>query len=244
MWLSSVLVGPSLFCLTSLGNHITIKINKPISLFAIKKSDQMPKLKPETRAVRREQILQAALTCFVRTGYHKTTMDNVVQEAGLSKGSIYSHFESKKEIFLALLDKMIADTGLLPVLSAEGPTGGEKLETALTLATAFIGSDAYQEYAALVLEVWAQNRQDAEVNQAAVYLYDQLRRPFIQLFEEGMAAGEFKPVNAAAMANLFIGAFDGLMVQAMIEETAVDWNATVQTIHDTLLAALMMDTIK
>jgi len=202
----------------------------------------MPKLKPETRAVRQEQIMQAALTCFAHAGYHKTTMDDVVREAGLSKGSIYSHFEGKKEIFLALLDKMIADTGLLPALSAEGPTGREKLETALALTIAFIRSDAYQEYAALVLEVWAQNRQDAEVNQAAVYLYEQLRRPFIQLLEAGMAAGEFKPVDATALANLLIATFDGLMVQAMIEETAVDWSVTRQTIRDTLLASLMMDT--
>ena len=38
---------------------------------------------------RRAQILQAALTCFARKGYHLTTMDDIVAESGLSKGSLY-----------------------------------------------------------------------------------------------------------------------------------------------------------
>ena len=60
-----------------------------------------PKLKPETLEERRAQILQAASTCFSRKGYHQTTMDDIVEEAGLSKGGVYWHFSSKKELFLA-----------------------------------------------------------------------------------------------------------------------------------------------
>ncbi len=198
----------------------------------------MPKLKPETLAARKAHILQAALTCFARAGYHKTSMDDIVREAGVSKGGIYTHFESKKAIFLALLDKLVADTEMLPILSAEALTGREKLDAALASIIALTASDVYQDYASLLMDAWIQNQLDTDVNQAIAFLYNRLRQMFIQLIEQSIAAGEFKPVDAAAVANIFIAIFDGLMVQVMIEETAVSWPAIAQTIHDTWMNGL------
>jgi AcrR family transcriptional regulator len=64
----------------------------------------VPKISPRHEQQRRAQILQAALTCFARQGYHATSMDDVVRESGLSVGAIYSYFPSKEELFLALSD--------------------------------------------------------------------------------------------------------------------------------------------
>jgi AcrR family transcriptional regulator len=58
----------------------------------------------EPPEARREQILLAALSCFADKGYHATTMDDLVRASGLSKGSLYWHFGSKEEVFLALFD--------------------------------------------------------------------------------------------------------------------------------------------
>ena len=52
--------------------------------------------------VRRAQILDAAQTCLARSGYHLTTMDDVVRESGLSKGSLYWHFDSKEDFDAAM----------------------------------------------------------------------------------------------------------------------------------------------
>ena len=49
----------------------------------------MPRLKPEVLAQRKEHILKAALVSFARKGYHQTTMNEIVAEAGLSKGGVY-----------------------------------------------------------------------------------------------------------------------------------------------------------
>ena len=57
--------------------------------------------------VRRAQILDAAQACFSRKGYHGATMDDVVRLSGLSKGSLYWHFESKDEVLLALFDRYV-----------------------------------------------------------------------------------------------------------------------------------------
>ena len=52
---------------------------------------------------REAQILDAAAELFVHYGYDKTTVSDIAREAGVSKGAIYLHFESKDELFEALL---------------------------------------------------------------------------------------------------------------------------------------------
>lgn len=64
----------------------------------------MPKISAAHEQQRREQILQAAMACFARQGYHATSMGDVVRQSGLSVGAIYSYFPSKEELFLALCD--------------------------------------------------------------------------------------------------------------------------------------------
>jgi AcrR family transcriptional regulator len=191
----------------------------------------MPKLKPETLNARKTHILQAALTCFASTGYNRTTLDDIVREAGLSKGSIYTYFESKKVLFLELLEKMLADTGLLPILSGETLTGREKLEAAMTGMITFANSKAYQDYAALLMEAWAQSQVDSDVRQTLISIYAQLCGLFEGLIEQSIENGEFKPIDANALASIFVAVFDGLMVQRMLDESAIDWQITAGTIQ-------------
>ena len=58
----------------------------------------MPRLSEETKNARRLQVIDAARACFERRGFSGTSMADIIQESGLSAGSIYSHFESKSEI--------------------------------------------------------------------------------------------------------------------------------------------------
>ena len=52
---------------------------------------------------RRKQIKDIALELFINKGYAKTTMEEIVQAVGISKGGMYHHFSNKEEIFLELL---------------------------------------------------------------------------------------------------------------------------------------------
>ena len=61
-----------------------------------------------TRAERKEQtradLVAAARRVFGRQGFHAATLDDIADEAGDSKGAVYSNFEGKDELFLAVLD--------------------------------------------------------------------------------------------------------------------------------------------
>jgi hypothetical protein len=65
----------------------------------------------------------------------------------------------------------------------------------------------------------------------------------IQLIEEGIASGEFKPVDAPALASILFALYDGLMVMWMIDESMVDWETISETVGKTLFAGLLIDDV-
>jgi AcrR family transcriptional regulator len=57
------------------------------------------------RAERREQILAAATRAFARTGFTATSLDDIAAEAGITRVILYRHFESKADMYRAVLDR-------------------------------------------------------------------------------------------------------------------------------------------
>ncbi|MBA3288386.1 MAG: TetR/AcrR family transcriptional regulator, partial [Acidimicrobiia bacterium] len=69
-----------------------------------------------TATARREQLLDVALEVFAKAGYHDTSMNDIAEAAGVTKPVLYQHFESKRELYQALLDEVGAR--LLKAISA------------------------------------------------------------------------------------------------------------------------------
>jgi AcrR family transcriptional regulator len=59
------------------------------------------------RAERREQILDAATRAFARTGFAATKLEEIAAEAGITQVILYRHFESKTDMYLAVLDRAL-----------------------------------------------------------------------------------------------------------------------------------------
>ncbi|MEV0107224.1 TetR/AcrR family transcriptional regulator [Nocardia sp. NPDC050799] len=69
----------------------------------------MPRVSDEHLERRRQQILDAARICFVRKGFHQTSMQDVFTESGLSAGAVYRYFKSKDELVIALASTAAGD---------------------------------------------------------------------------------------------------------------------------------------
>lgn len=81
---------------------------------------------PQTRAERqretRDALILAALDAFSRDGYHATSLEGIANEAGFSKGAIYSNFTGKPDLFLALMEhnvEALRDGGWNPFETAD-----------------------------------------------------------------------------------------------------------------------------
>ncbi len=64
-----------------------------------------PATKREQRAASIEALLTEALSLFITQGYHATTVEEIAQSAGLTKGAVYFYFRSKANVLMALLDR-------------------------------------------------------------------------------------------------------------------------------------------
>jgi AcrR family transcriptional regulator len=64
-----------------------------------------PTSRREKQAQTRAKLMQAAGELFVRHGLEQTSVDDIAQSAGFTKGAFYSNFKSKEELFLAMLDE-------------------------------------------------------------------------------------------------------------------------------------------
>lgn len=67
----------------------------------------MPRLTDATKAARRAQIIEAAVSCFLEKGYTNTSMSDIIKASGLSSGSIYSHFSGKEDILNTAINERL-----------------------------------------------------------------------------------------------------------------------------------------
>ncbi len=86
----------------------------------------MPRRTKEDAAKTRQSLLIAARSVFSRKGYASTTLEEIAQEAGLTRGAIYWHFGSKAELYLALLDEYSGKGG--EIIQAAAAQGGTLVE--------------------------------------------------------------------------------------------------------------------
>ncbi len=97
----------------------------------------MPKLTPDSQQERRNRILAAAARCFDRQGFHATTVPDICAEAGVSTGAVYTWFDSKASIVVALAEE--AGRSRTALLS-RWTTRAELTEGLGTVAAELIGS--------------------------------------------------------------------------------------------------------
>jgi AcrR family transcriptional regulator len=91
---------------------------------------------------RREQILAVALVVFARSGFHGTSMNDVADAAGVTKPVLYQHFDSKRDLYAALLDDV--GTRLLNSIAkaaADGSDGKSRTELAYLAYFQWVADD-------------------------------------------------------------------------------------------------------
>ncbi len=109
---------------------------------------------------RRSQILDAALVCFAKRGFHQTSMHDISGEAGISVGLIYRYFENKEAVISAMADRHKQEIGEMLDRARQAPTLLESLEI---LFTAHCCEDAPQVVSAFVVDLYAEASRNPHV---------------------------------------------------------------------------------
>lgn len=116
--------------------------------------EKPPRLtRAESKAETRRRLLDAAEAVFGERGYHGTSLAQVAAEAGFTKGAVYSAFESKADLFLAVLRRRAASRQAELLAALEETTSAEDLLATNAAALARFGDSVGEErsfWAALV----------------------------------------------------------------------------------------------
>jgi AcrR family transcriptional regulator len=189
---------------------------------------------------RHAEILSAALRCVIGTGYHRTSMEDIVKESNLSKGTIYWYFKNKRALFIALFDRVVFDiaTTMQKVLDEPKPVT-ERLS--LIASSIKIDEESKQTLKlplVLITELLQDEAQDEEFIQHAQSVLSVFATQLKKLIDEGISSGELKNVDSEKLAWGLMALLDGLVLYYAVGITE---NTTK---HLQLTAELIVDGLK
>jgi AcrR family transcriptional regulator len=188
----------------------------------------MPKVTEEHVDARRRQILSAALRCFAREGFHRTTMQDIFREADLSPGAVYRYFKGKDDLIAAIILTIV---GFIAESAGEFdeplPDGrlrrpGEALsELIANYRSVDFGTAA--ERARVFPHLAGEQQRNPALNAAARAGLDGLRATFEKLARAAQERGELDhTLDPEALGRLPIAMLHGMLIQLAVYGDELD----------------------
>ena len=194
----------------------------------------------EKQALTRSQVLEAAAKVFPRRGYHKTSVEEVAEQAGLSIGAVYSNFDNKADLFLALYDRQvrrwIAD---LEKRAADVESPEELARAAGAWWTEFMSRE--ERWLLLELEFWAHAVRDRKLRERFAALFAPLREATGRLIER--AADDFDlalPAPPEQLGMALTALCTGLVVERLLDPKRIPEEA-LGSLLDMMIEAIVAE---
>lgn len=176
---------------------------------------ERPATKREQRAASIEALLTKALTLFITQGYHATTVEEIAQAAGLTKGAVYFYFKSKANVLKTLLDRT-EELTVEPTLAAMDAAGTDPKDrlNAFVRSQSVIGAEK-TEYMLLAILMSAEfNGSGDEIEQRLTELMAQMENALRETVRTGQAQGVFrKEIGANELASVIMATNKGCYVE-------------------------------
>ncbi|NQY14646.1 MAG: TetR/AcrR family transcriptional regulator [Henriciella sp.] len=194
----------------------------------------------QQKAAKRLALIDAALAVFSRVGYAAAKIDDVAEEAGVSKGTVYLYFESKEALFEGMVKAkmvpMIDDVA--EILGKPNATAIERLRAHLTFFYTKILDDERRQIMRLILSE-GPNFPDL----AEFYYNNVLSRGHAMvnaIIQQGVESGEFRKMEGhGLMQNVAAGALiAGIWKQVFDPFQPLDLDAYFETHIDLILNGL------
>ena len=178
--------------------------------------------KQQRSRLTKERILDIAAARFAQSGYNATSIAEICEQAGVSKGAFYYHFASKQAIFLALLDRWMNELESALGNTTQGP---EKMPVKLSNMARMMRTIFDDEHAriAMFLEFWTQASRDESVWQATIAPYRRFHAYFATLVQQGIEEGSLERIDPKAGAQVIISLASGLLLQGLLDADGADW---------------------
>lgn len=161
-------------------------------------------------------LASSAFTLFSLKGFDGVSLDEIAAHAGVTKGSLYWHFDSKREVIHAACahyyrtyQRRINEA----LIGIRDP--GERLLQTLRMAVRTCLLDEANRV--FTLEILTRSVHDAELRRGWQQFYDSVREFYIGLVRAAACAGAVRVEDAEQAVNLMLAAMEGIKLRAMFE---------------------------
>lgn len=177
----------------------------------------------QSAARTRSRLLEAAQRVFFERGFHGASLEAVAEEAGLSKGAVYSRFESKADLFLAFQEERNQQTIRRNTrVFRDLGQGDSPVEVVVGYWREKLLHDP-PEYTLLVIEFWATACRDADVHRRFSDQHERILIAAAELLEETAARLRTRlPLPALELVRLAAAIAHGLALEQLMNPDAID----------------------
>lgn len=164
---------------------------------------------------RTQQVLDAARSCFIRHGIHKSSMQQICQQAQLSPGALYRYFPSKQSIIEALAALEHAENVELVDYLANADDPVRALIEAVPNLTKFLLD---HEHARFLVEINSEATRNSEIFRAFDEVDSQLKNELVRIFKQAKKDGHVQTsANLQSAVTTLFALFDGIVGLAATE---------------------------
>lgn len=190
--------------------------------------------RPDVSEERKTQILDTAEEVFASHGFDGANMDLIAERSGLSKGAVYWYFKKKDDIIGALLERVFRRSinALRSIASESGSPRARLLRIGEQISRDYQG---LQRLMPIALQFYAMALRRKTVRKHLAGLYEELLTILTPLIQEGIASGEFAPVEPRSAATLLVSSYEGLGLVWSLSPKLVDWK-----FHGPLMASVLI----
>jgi AcrR family transcriptional regulator len=187
-----------------------------------------PRTRP-TRVEVRDRILAAASKVFAAEGFAGATIDAIGQAAGFTKGAVYSNFESKDELFLALLDREFEHRGEL-IATALDSGGSDTAAVANELSRSVLDAiHRHADYQVLFVEYWLRALRDPQLRERLIARRRAAADQALQVVESTAAMSSDRQL--ADLAQLVVTINLGIAMEEVLRPGTIDPKLLSRLIH-------------
>jgi AcrR family transcriptional regulator len=174
----------------------------------------MPRVDDAYLQSRRRQIMDAAIACFAREGFHRTTMQDIVAESGLSAGAIYRYFPAKEDIVAAIAAEHHAREAAV-LTNAKGATAaGEVLRELARVSLGRLADPAEQRWRRVTVQLWGEALRDDQVMEVVRSGLDEPIEIIAELLRRGQQDGDVPAgIDPHSAARVCAAIFQGVVLQ-------------------------------
>jgi TetR/AcrR family transcriptional regulator, transcriptional repressor of aconitase len=167
----------------------------------------VPKVSDEHLRARRQEILDGAARCFARTGFHRTTVQDIAAESGLSPGLIYRYFADKDDMVTAIAAQWHER-------HARTPGTLEGMVPAYLALLRSLAEPAEKERVRLGVQIWAEALRAPRIHAVAREGVDAPRAVVAALIRAAQDRGDLPAaLPPDGLARVFVSIYQGLALQ-------------------------------